>query len=63
MAEDRDDDELELRRAEARWQGFFEEAARGERRQLRAVSSFFTTEDAVRRAFAEAVPRRLDRLR
>ena len=60
MARDRDgDDEIELERAEARRQGLFEALLREAVRRTASVgfSSFFATEDALRRAFNEAVPR------
>jgi hypothetical protein len=58
MARDPDDD-LELERAEARRQGLFEALLREAVRRTASLgfSSFFATEDAVRRAFNEAVPR------
>jgi hypothetical protein len=58
MARDRDD-EIELERAEARRAGLFEALLHEAIRRTASVgfSSFFATEDAVRRAFNEAVPR------
>jgi hypothetical protein len=58
MARDPDED-LELERAEARRQGLFEALLREAVRRTASLgfSSFFATEDAVRRAFNEAVPR------
>jgi hypothetical protein len=60
MTRDRDrDEETELERAEARRQGLFEALLREAVRRTASVgfSSFFATEDALRRAFNEAVPR------
>ena len=53
------DEESELERAEARRQGLFEALLREAIRRTASLgfSSFFATEDAVRRAFNEAVPR------
>ncbi len=53
------DEEVELERAEARRQGLFEALLREAVRRTASVgfSGFFATEDAVRRAFNEAVPR------
>ena len=53
------DDELELERAEARRAGLFEALLHEAIRRTAALgfSSFFATEDAVRRAFNDAVPR------
>lgn len=58
MALDPDED-LDLERAEARRQGLFEALLREAVRRTASLgfSSFFATEDAVRRAFNEAVPR------
>ena len=58
MGQDRDD-EIELERAEARRAGLFEALLHEAIRRTAQVgfSSFFATEDAVRRAFSEAVPR------
>ena len=53
MPDDQDDDELELRRRRP-LEAFFQEAVR--RAAQLGLSTFFTTEEAVRRAFAEAVP-------
>ena len=53
MAEDRDDEDLELRRRRP-LEAFFQEAVR--RAAQLGLSTFFTTEEAVRRAFAESVP-------
>src|SRR5262245_31320107 len=53
MGEDRDDEELELRRRRP-LEAFFQEAVK--RAAQLGLSTFFTTEEAVRRAFAEAVP-------
>jgi hypothetical protein len=60
MGRDRDrDDEIELERAEARRAGLFEALLHEAIRRTASVgfSSFFATEDAVRRAFNQAVPR------
>ena len=58
MARDRDD-KSELERDEARRAGLFEALLHEAIRRTAQVgfSSFFATEDAVRRAFSEAVPR------
>ena len=58
MGRDRDDD-TELERAEERRAGLFEALLHEAIRRTAQVgfSSFFATEDAVRRAFSEAVPR------
>jgi hypothetical protein len=50
---DEEDDELELRRRRP-LEAFFQEAVR--RAAQLGLSTFFSTEEAVRRAFAEAVP-------
>ena len=52
MADDRDE-ELELRRRRP-LEAFFQEAVR--RAAQLGLTTFFTTEEAVRRAFSEAVP-------
>jgi len=58
MGRDRDD-ETEIERAEERRAGLFEALLHEAIRRTAAVgfSSFFATEDAVRRAFSDAVPR------
>ncbi len=58
MARDRDD-EVEFKQAEDRRAGLFEALLHEAIRRTAQVgfSSFFATEDAVRRAFSEAVPR------
>ena len=58
MARDRDD-EIDLERAEERRAGLFEALLHEAIRRTAQVgfSSFFATEDAVRRAFSDAVPR------
>jgi len=58
MGRDREDDR-ELERAEERRAGLFEALLHEAIRRTAQVgfSSFFATEDAVRRAFSEAVPR------
>ena len=58
MGRDRDD-EIELERAQARKAGLFEALLHEAIRRTASVgfSSFFATEDAVRRAFNDAVPR------
>jgi len=48
------DDDLELRRRAGPLEGFFQEAVR--RAANLGISTFFTTEEAVRRAFSESVP-------
>ena len=48
------DDELELRRRTGPLEAFFQEAVR--RAANLGISTFFTTEEAVRRAFSESVP-------
>jgi len=54
MAPDRDDDELDLGRRPGPLEAFFQEAVR--RAAQLGLSTFFTTEEAVRRAFSESVP-------
>jgi hypothetical protein len=53
MASDPEDDDLELRRRRP-LEAFFQEAVR--RAAQLGLSTFFSTEEAVRRAFAESVP-------
>ena len=53
MSDPGDDDDLELRRR-GPLEAFFQEAVR--RAAQLGLSTFFTTEEAVRRAFAESVP-------
>jgi hypothetical protein len=51
---DDEDDDFELRRRAGPLEGFFQEAVR--RAAQLGLSTFFTTEEAVRRAFSESVP-------
>lgn len=53
MAEDEDESEVELRRRRP-LEGFFQEAVK--RAAQLGLSTFFTTEEALRRALAESVP-------
>src|SRR5262245_7684513 len=53
MSDPMDEDDLELRRR-GPLEAFFQEAVR--RAAQLGLSTFFTTEEAVRRAFAESVP-------
>jgi hypothetical protein len=51
---DDSDDELEFRRRAGPLEAFFQEAVR--RAAQLGISTFFSTEEAVRRAFSESVP-------